>query len=46
MNASRRACQRLDAFMQALPDSAHAACWAEGEAWDLENAMSSALAAH
>jgi tetratricopeptide (TPR) repeat protein len=44
--AEQRWRARVDAFRQALPDSAFATCWADGEAWDLENAMSSALAAH
>ena len=35
-----------EALKQALPSAAYSASWLEGESWDLENAMSSALAAH
>ena len=37
---------RVDALTRALPGDAFASAWAEGEHWELENAMSSALAAH
>ena len=37
---------QLDALKQTAAADVFATCWAEGEVWDLENAMSSALAAH
>ena len=37
---------RVDAFKRSLPEEAFASVWVEGENWELENAMSSALAAH
>ena len=35
-----------ETFKLALPGSAYESSWAHGDGWDLENAMSSALAAH
>ena len=37
---------RVDALKRSVPEEAFSSAWLEGENWGLENAMSSALAAH
>ena len=37
---------RVDALKRSMPEEAFASAWVEGENWGLENAVSSALAAH
>ena len=44
--AEQRWQAQVDRLQEGVEVSAQAALWLEGETWDLENAMSSALAAH
>ncbi len=44
--SQRRWEAQIESLKQSLPESLYAPSWTTGEAWDLENAMSSAMAAH
>ena len=44
--AEARWLAHVESLKQAAPSASFAALWAEGEGWEVENAMSSALAAH